>query len=98
MAERLLLAPSLIDAYLIHGAVCLDSNNQMSNRPEPDEIHPAILLVLQNLNILIQLKDSQSDYVAVEVLMWARAELIKMPIDDEYRLLDTLDTKQPDTE
>ncbi len=67
----------------------------MENDPELSHIHPALLLVLNNLNLLIQLKDSQCDQTAVEVLMWARAELLKMPLDDYYQ---PPQTKEPDTE
>lgn len=67
----------------------------MENDPELSHIHPALLLVLQNLNLLIQLKDSQCDQTAVEVLMWARQELIDMPMPDDY---EPPQRKDPDTE
>jgi hypothetical protein len=50
----------------------------------PDDLHPALLSVLSNLNLLIQMKDSQDDLVAVEVLIWARDELIKMKLELDY--------------
>jgi hypothetical protein len=54
------------------------------NESSPDDLHPALLRVLSNLNILIQMKDSQDDLVAVEVLMWAREQLIQMKVDLDY--------------
>jgi hypothetical protein len=67
----------------------------MENEPELSHIPPALLVVLQNLDLLIQLKDSQCDQTAVEVLMWARAELLKAITDEDY---EQLQTKDPDTE
>jgi hypothetical protein len=54
------------------------------NESSPDDLHPALLSVLSNLNILIQMKDSQDDLVAVEVLMWAREQLIQMKVELDY--------------
>jgi hypothetical protein len=50
----------------------------------PDDLHPVLMSVLSNLNLLIQMKDSQGDLVAVEVLMWAREQLIQMKIELDY--------------